>query len=111
MISAMPPVVTHPALPRRIAWSDWRPVLRRVWEEMSSDRIGLVAGGCAFWATLSLFPAITMLISLYGLLLDPQSVEPQLATLRGLLPSAAFNLIDERVRVLISHGGTTLGLS
>lgn len=97
--------------PAHIPWTGWKQVLRRTWTEISSDRIGLVASGCAFWATLALFPAITMLISLYGLAFDPQTVEPQLNQLRLLLPPAAFTLIDERVRSLVSHGTTTLGVS
>jgi membrane protein len=89
----------------------WRQVLRRTWAATSSDRISLLAGGCAFWATLALFPAISMLVSFYGLLFDPGTVEPQLAQLRPLLPPAAFALIEQRVQTLVSHGGTTLGLS
>ncbi len=98
-------------MPSHIPWAGWRQVIGRTWREISSDRIGLVAAGCAFWATLALFPAISMLISLYGLVFDPKTVEPQLQQLRLLLPPAAFTLIDERVRSLVSHGGTTLGLS
>jgi membrane protein len=89
----------------------WRRVLRRTWVATSSDRISLLAAGCAFWATLALFPAISMLVSFYGLLFDPGTVEPQLDQLRMLLPPAAFELIEERVKTLVSHGGTTLGLS
>jgi len=74
-----------------IPWRGWRNVLLGTWREISSDRIGLVAAGCAFWATLALFPAISMLISFYGLLFDPASVEPQLEVLRDLLPAAAFS--------------------
>ncbi len=33
----------------------------------STDRVSLAAAGCAFYATLALFPAISMLISVYGL--------------------------------------------
>ena len=72
---------------------------------------GLVAAGCAFWATLALFPAISMLISLSGLMFDPATVEPQLRVLRGLMPPAAFDLIAERVHTLVSHGPASLGLS
>jgi membrane protein len=97
--------------PFAIPWREWRPVLGNTWREISSDRISLVAAGCAFWATLALFPAISTLVSLYGLLFDPQTVEPQLAQLRPLLPPAAFALIEQRVQTLVSHGGTTLGLS
>jgi membrane protein len=97
--------------PAHIPWNGWKQVLLRTWREISSDRIGLVAAGCAFWATLALFPAISMLISIYGLMFDPQTVEPQLEQLRPLLPPAAFTLIDQRVHSLVSRGGTTLGLS
>jgi membrane protein len=101
----------HAPSPTAIPWRGWKQVLFRTYNEISSDRISLVAAGCAFYATLALFPAISMMISLYGLVFDPATVEPQLETLRGLVPPAAFQLIDERVRSLVSHGGTTLGLS
>jgi len=97
--------------PFAIPWRDWQRVLRGTWREISSDRIALAAAGCAFWGTLALFPAISTLVSLYGLLFDPVTVEPQLEQLRPLLPPAAFALIAERVKTLVSHGGTTLGLS
>ena len=96
---------------RQTSGRRWRRVLARTWAHISSNRVSLAAAGCAFWATLALFPALSMLVSLYGLLFDPQTVEPQLAQLRPLLPPAAFDLIEQRVRVLVSHGGTTLGLS
>ena len=98
----------HPAA---IPLRGWRQVLLRTWREISSDRISLVAAGCAFWSTLALFPAISMLISLYGLAFDPATVEPQLQILHGLLPPAAFALIAERVHTLVSHGRGALGLS
>ena len=85
--------------------------MRRTYDEISSDKISLVAAGCAFWATLALFPAISMIVSLYGLVFDPQTVEPQLQTVREFLPPAAFALIAERVHTLVSHGSGTLGLS
>lgn len=101
----------HASRPAAIPWRGWRQVIRRTYLEMISDRISLVAAGCAFYATLALFPAITMLISLYGMVFDPVTVEPQLNVLRGLLPSTAFSLIAERVHTLVSHGKATLGLS
>ncbi len=98
-------------MPAHIPWRGWQQVLRRTWREGSSDRVALSAAGCAFWATLSLFPAISMVVSLYGLVFDPQTVEPQLDNIRRLLPGPAFALIAERVRTLVAHGGTQLGVS
>ena len=69
----------------------------------TTDHVSLAAAGCAFYATLSLFPAISMLISVYGLLFDPASVVPQLAVLRDLLPTPAFFLIEDRVMQLVAQ--------
>jgi membrane protein len=74
--------------------------------------MSLAAAGCAFYATLALFPAISMLVSVYGLVFDPVSVEPQLQVLSGLLPPPAFALINDRVHELVSqsNGNLSLGL-
>jgi membrane protein len=75
-----------------------------------SQRVSLVAAGCAFYATLALFPAITMLISLYGLAFNPDTVQPQLAYLQQFMPPAAFALISDRVQSLVSQPSQGLGL-
>lgn len=97
--------------PTAIPWPGWKAVLRRVGMEMISDRASMVAAGCAFYATLALFPVITMLISIYGLMFDPVTVEPQLEAVRGLLPPAAYDLIAERVHQLVTQPRQSLGLS
>ena len=96
--------------PREIPWPGWRAVIRRTFWEMLTDRVSLVAAGCAFYGTLALFPAMSMLISLYGLLFDPATVEPQLALLRDLLPPSAFTMISDRIHMLVTRPPTTLGL-
>ena len=97
--------------PARIPWAGWKRVLMRTFSEMISDRIGLAAAGCAFYATLALFPAISTLVSLYGLAFDPATVEPQLRVLRDLLPRPAFLLISERVHTLVTQPRGTLTIS
>jgi membrane protein len=97
--------------PLDMPWPGWKAVLRRTWYQMISDRVSLAAAGCAFYATLALFPAISMLLSLYGLVFDPMTVEPHLEVLRGLLPSPAFSLIAERVHLLVTKPSSSLGIS
>jgi membrane protein len=101
----------HANRPSHIPWRGWRQVIRRTYREIISDRISLVAAGCAFYATLALFPAISMLVSFYGIVFDPATVEPQLEVIRGLLPQTAFALIAERVHTLVSQGKAALGFS
>ena len=97
--------------PTEIAWPGWSAVLRRTLLEMLTDRVSLVAAGCAFYATLALFPAISMLISVYGLWYDPITVLPQLEVLRNLLPPTAYQLIVERVQTVVSKPPGTLTTS
>ena len=85
-------------------------MIHRTAREIISDRVSLVAAGCAFYATLALFPAISMLIFLYGLVFDPVTVEPQLQVMRELLPPSAFQLISDRVHQLVTQRQGTLGL-
>ena len=103
------------------AWEDhgltkphtsWGSIALRTITASTTDHMSLAAAGCAFYATLSLFPAISMLISVYGLVFDPGSVVPQLEVLRDLLPTPAFALIEDRVLQLVAQprGHLTIGL-
>jgi membrane protein len=85
-------------------------VLRATALAMISDYMSLNAAGCAFYATLALFPAVTMLISIYGMAFDPVTVEPQLAYLRQIMPSAAYQLLSDRVHELVSNHSGTLSI-
>lgn len=81
----------------------WADVLRATLGASMSDRVSLTAAGCAFYATLALFPAISILISIYGLAFNPWNVERQLQSLQALLPPPAFELIAERVHHLLAQ--------
>nr|WP_236646542.1 YihY/virulence factor BrkB family protein [Aristophania vespae] len=87
-------------------------ILRQILVDSGDSQTSLSAAGCAFFATLSLFPALTASISIYGLVFDIQTVEPQLEVLKNLLPPSAYSLIFERIHTLVMqpHSSLTLGL-
>jgi len=91
------------------------PLIRRAMvaagQATASQRVSLVAAGCAFYATLALFPTITMLISFYGLLYNPDTVQPQLQYLQTFMPPAVFSLISDRIQSLVEAPAQGLGLS
>ena len=99
------------ARPLDIPWAGWRRVIARAAKEVITDRVSLCAAGCAFYATLALFPAISMLVSIYGLAFDPSTVGDQLKVLQDLLPPSAFHLIADRVNMLVSKPAGTLTFS
>lgn len=84
--------------------------LRQALRTLRGHRANLAAAGCAFFATLSLFPAITLLLSLYGLLFSVNGVVPELEILRGVLPDETHAVIVREVRILVNHPHRTLGV-
>jgi len=45
----------------------------RIFASIGNDNIGLIAGGVAFFAFLSIFPAIAFALMIWGLFNDPTS--------------------------------------
>ncbi len=86
------------------------PFWRHLFDVAASDRISLVAAGCAFYAMLALFPALSLCVSFYGIWFDPSTVEPQLEVLHRLLPEMSYQLIASRVRELVLMPRETLGI-
>jgi membrane protein len=98
---------------RRAFWRRCRVVVVGAVVASITDRMTLASAGCAFYATLALFPAISMLISVYGLAFNPDAVAAQLQVLQGLVPAPAFTLISDRARELGSQpsGSLSTGLA
>src|SRR5690348_10293694 len=88
---------------RTWSWGHARAVSIAAFHASITDRMALAAAGCAFFATMALFPAISMLISVYGLVFNPHSVASQLELLSALLPPPAYALIEGRVNQLIAQ--------
>jgi membrane protein len=93
-------------LPRRA----WRDVAMRVKVQMKEDNATILAGGVAFFSMLSLFPALTALLSLYGLIADPADVARHVDELGQALPDEARQLLTDQLDSLASSGSGALSL-
>jgi membrane protein len=81
--------------------------LRDVKDEIDRDRVLAVAAGVTFYALLAIVPAITALISVFGLVLSPSEVPGLLAPVTSLMPAEAATLItDQAVRISGKANGT-----
>ena len=96
--------------PLEIPKQGWKDVLLRVKEQVGSDNLSLVSAGVAFFALLAIFPGITALVTLYGLIMDAAQVEQQLSPLRQLLPETAFEIIAQQTRQVASAATSSLSL-
>lgn len=97
--------------PSEIPARGWRDVLRRVWSESSRDNADIVAAGVAFYAFLAIPPLLAAVLSIYGLVVDPERVSDQLEELSHVLPSQAQEIVGEQLRQVASSSGAALGLS
>ncbi len=97
--------------PHQIPTAGWRQIFSRVVTETMRDNLSLVSAGCAFYALFAIFPGISALVSLYGLLTDPLTVEQQLSVFSEVLPDTAYEMVIEQTRRLTTSSGRTLGWS
>ena len=72
----------------------------------------LAAGGVAFNFAIALVPAVVSIVSLYGLVAEPDDVATQLEPLTNALPDEAAALVVDQLRSVttISTGEVTVGL-
>jgi membrane protein len=77
---------------------------------MGSKNMSILAEAIAFYAMLSLFPALAVLIAIYGLLANPASVQHQIAEIRVIMPGEAKNLITSYLQSLVRTSSRKLGI-
>ena len=87
------------------AWT----LIRKVGATANARNISLIAAGVAFYAMLSIFPAVAAIIALWGFISDAALVESQLEVLRSFVPEDAFDLLSTQVHALVGANDSTLG--
>ncbi|MBW3567126.1 MAG: YihY/virulence factor BrkB family protein [Proteobacteria bacterium] len=88
--------------------SAFKRVVLGVKTRIADDRLTLVAGGVAFFAFLSVFPALATVISIYGLVADPQTVQSHISSLGGAVPREVQEVISSRLESLVSSRDSSL---
>jgi len=68
----------------------WLDIARSVWTKIGKNRVIAVAAGLTFYGLLAIFPTVTALVSVYGLIADPASTSTQLQSLVGIVPEGVI---------------------
>ena len=95
--------------PFEIPWAGWKDILWRTYERINDDRLLATAAGVVFFGLLAVFPAITALVSSYGLFADPSTIGANLQTLALMLPEGSFQIVQDQVSRVLAKGSTALG--
>ena len=100
----------HAGRPQEVPAKGWFQIAQRGWKEFNADQMMLIAAGVAFYAFLSLVPALVAAMLVYGLVYDPEQVKTQIESLSGVLPSSAQSLLSDQLTSLASANKQGLGI-
>lgn len=95
--------------PRDIPAAGWKDIAWRVKDQAAKDNLSIVAGGVAFYLLLALPPALAAIVSVYGLVADPATVQSQVAGIGAMLPPDARQLITDQMSAVAGASGGALG--
>lgn len=84
---------------------------KRLWTQVNEDHVGLIAAGVAFYGLLALFPAITALMAIAGLLVDPDRIVAQLQQFSDIVPQEVMSIVVGQASAISGSGGGGLGLA
>jgi membrane protein len=86
-------------------------ILRGTYERISRDRILATAAGVVFYGLLAIFPAITALVSSYGLFADPSTISGNLQSLALMLPGDSFSIVQDEIARVLDKGNSSLSVA
>ena len=95
--------------PADIPVKGWRDICWRVTYGAIDDHVFALAGGVAYYALLAVFPAIAMMVSLYGLIADTATISDHLVLLTNILPPGSAELLTAQMVRIASQSAGTLG--
>jgi membrane protein len=97
--------------PQQIPPRGWKEIALRLKTEVKQDQVPLLAAGVAFYALLSLFPAIIAGVSIYGLVANPDTVRNQIQRLTQLLSPQTADILGEQIKQITAGAGGALGVA
>ena len=100
----------HATHPLQIPWKGWYDILWRTYREMNSDRLLSIAGGVSFFVLLAIFPAITALVSAYGLFFNASTITNNLSLLNDVVPGNVLGIVHEQASRIASNSGRALSI-
>jgi membrane protein len=96
--------------PTEIPAKGWWQILKRTAYAVGQDGLLAQAAAMTFYSLLALFPALAMLVSLYGLIADPRTLSDTISGIKGVVPGGGMDIITGQLKSLASSPHKALGL-
>lgn len=95
----------------RPLYGGWKGILYRLGRALYEDTLITYASSAAFFAFLTLFPALAATLSLTGLMFSSTHVESLLQGVRGLMPETVVELLRAQITSIVSFSRPGLGFT
>jgi membrane protein len=96
--------------PLQIPWAGWKDIFWRAYSEMNSDRLLSISGGVAFFILFAIFPAITALVSAYGIFFNASTIGQDLSLLQGVVPDAVLKILNDQAMHIALQSNRALSI-
>jgi membrane protein len=96
--------------PRARSARDWRAIFGRVRTQIVDRNLALLAAGTAFWAVLSIFPAIIATVTIYGIVASPDQVTTEVTKLGGSLSPSTREVVTSWLAGITTTSRQQLGV-
>lgn len=97
--------------PSDIPARGWWDITSRVAKRLGPDNVSLVSAGVAMYTLLAVFPALAVLVFVYGLFATPAEAIHNFKSLSGVMPPGAWKIFNQQLQTLFqqNHGMLTTG--
>ena len=83
-------------------------LLRDCYVLVSKHDLSLMAGGVAFFAILSIFPALAAFVAIFGIFAEPILVQQQIVALDDVLPSEVISVLEQQAIAIVDADNSIL---
>lgn len=94
----------------RSFWRRWFSFALKCWRTFSQEDTSLRCAGTAFFGFLSIFPAVTAVVLIFGLFADRAALAATLDAFRYVLPGQVLDVMREQLTTLIAQPAATIGI-
>jgi membrane protein len=95
--------------PHDLSKKGWKAAVKRTKEALKDKELGMMAAGLAYYATLTFFPALLGVVTIFALTSSPDDILRAIDSVKAVIPPEIANLVKTQLEPLASTSSHTLG--
>jgi membrane protein len=96
--------------PQQIPLKGWKDIFFRTVKQIQEDRLLAISAGVVFFSLLSIFPALVVAVSLYGIFAEIGTFHDHITILSSTMPGTVVDIVEEQIARIVAKGDVTLSL-